>query len=96
MRLQKDKVMHFYAGIALSLVAGLLYGLVRQYLPIWAKVNPALVGFVVAAIGGASKELIWDKWWKRGHPEWLDFWATALGGVIGSSVVWVLFKLLGR
>lgn len=91
MRLQKDKVMHFYAGIALSLVAGLLYGLVRQYLPIWAKVNPALVGFVVAAIGGASKELIWDKWWKKGTPEWLDCWATCWGGVIG----FVLLKILG-
>lgn len=99
--MQKDKQLHLLVGLALSILAGLfVYPLVVWLSWSWLKVFVMMgaVGFglFVATVAGALKELVWDKWWKRGHPEWLDFWATALGGVIGSSVVWVLFKLLGR
>lgn len=103
--MQKDKQLHLLAGLALSLLAGLFVYPVMVWVP-WRWLQFLLTPFVVmgqigfglfvATVAGALKELVWDKWWKRGHPEWLDFWATALGGVIGSSVVWALFKLLGR
>lgn len=91
MSMAKDKIKHSLAGVALSFVTGLLCSLIRRYLPIWAKISPALVGFVVSATIGALKELVWDKWCKKGTPEWLDFWATCWGGVIGL----VLLKILG-
>ncbi len=69
MRLQKDKVMHFCAGLALSLLAGLF-------------VSP-MFGLLIAAAVGALKEIIWDWLLKKGTPELLDFVATVAGGVIG-------------
>lgn len=77
----KDKKLHLLAGLAISLLVGLL--------------SRPLAGLIVASIVGALKELVWDRWWKKGTPEWLDFWATVLGGVIGGLAV-VLLKLLGR
>jgi len=100
-KIGRDKIKHFFAGLAIAIVAGLLLYPIIVWLPwgwlrVFVMMGQVGFGLFVASLVGALKELVWDKWWKRGHPEWLDFWATALGGVIGSSVVWVLFKLLGR
>lgn len=97
--MQKDKQLHLLAGLALSLLAGLfVYPLVVWLSWSWLKVFVMMgaVGFglFVAALAGAVKEIVWDWWWKRGTPEWLGFWATVLGGVIGGLAV-VLLKLLG-
>ena len=70
---KQDKLKHLLAGIGISLVFGV------QFSP--------LIGFIAAAIVGALKEIIWDWLLKRGTPEFLDFLATALGGVIGYMVV---------
>lgn len=67
--MQKDKLKHLLAGLALSLLAGLLCT------PKW--------GLVVAGLAGALKEIIWDWLLKKGTPELLDFVATVAGGVIG-------------
>ena len=65
--MQKDKLKHAIAGVALSIVAGLF-------------VYP-LIGLATAAVVGALKEIIWDWLLKKGTPELLDFVATVLGGV---------------
>jgi len=70
---KQDKLKHLLAGIGISLVSGV------QFSP--------LLGLITAAIVGALKEIIWDWLLKRGTPEFLDFLATALGGVIGYMVV---------
>ena len=70
---KQDKLKHLLAGIGISLVLGV------QFSP--------LIGLIAAAIVGALKEIIWDWLLKRGTPEFLDFLATALGGVIGYMVV---------
>jgi len=69
----KDKQKHLLAGLALAIIAGLLFC--------------PLIGLATAAVVGALKEIIWDWWWKRGTPEWLDFVATVAGGVIGYKLL---------
>lgn len=69
----KDKKLHLLAGLALSILAGFLL------CPKW--------GLVVASVIGAGKELVWDKWLEKGTPEWMDFWATVAGGLIGLAIL---------
>ena len=76
MSVPKDKVMHLLAGLALSILAG--------------HFAYPMFGLLIAAAVGALKEIIWDWWWKRGTPEWLDFLATCLGGAIGSLILKIL------
>jgi len=71
--LQKDKLKHAIAGVALSIVAGLF-------------VYP-LIGLATAAVVGALKEIIWDWLLKKGTPEFLDFVATMAGGVLGAVIL---------
>jgi len=71
--LQKDKLKHAIAGVALSIVAGLF-------------VYP-LIGLATAAVVGALKEIIWDWLLKKGTPELLDFVATVAGGVLGAVIL---------
>ncbi len=65
----KDKKLHLLAGLALSILAGLLFC--------------PRIGLAAAAVIGALKEIIWDWLLKRGTPEFLDFVATVAGGAIG-------------
>jgi len=69
----KDKQKHFLAGLALSLLAGLLFC--------------PIVGLATAAVVGALKEIIWDWLLKKGTPELLDFVATVLGGALGAVIL---------
>ena len=69
----KDKQKHIFAGLALSLLMGLLFC--------------PLIGLVTAAVIGALKETIWDWLLKKGTPELLDFVATVLGGVLGTVIL---------
>ena len=69
----KDKKLHLLAGLALSILAGLF-------------VYP-LIGLATAAVVGALKEIIWDWLLKKGTPEFLDFVATVLGGVLGAVIL---------
>ncbi len=69
----KDKQKHFLAGLALSLLAGLLFC--------------PIVGLATAAVVGALKEIIWDWLLKKGTPELLDFVATVLGGALGAVML---------
>ncbi len=71
--MKQDDLKHLLVGISISLVFGV------QFAP--------LIGFIAAAIVGALKEIIWDWLLKKGTPEFMDFLATALGGVIGYMVV---------
>lgn len=72
----KDKKLHIYAGLALSLVAGLLFT------PLW--------GLIIASVIGALKEIVWDWLLKKGTPECMDFVATVAGGLTGSGLIFLL------
>ena len=69
----KDKQKHIFAGLALSLLMGLLFC--------------PLIGLATAAVVGALKEIIWDWLLKKGTPEFLDFVATVAGGLIGLAIL---------
>ena len=71
--MSSDKQKHLLAGLALSLLAGLLFC--------------PLTGFITAAVVGALKEIVWDWLLKKGTPELLDFVATVLGGVLGAVIL---------
>jgi len=71
--LARDKQMHFAAGLALSMLTGLLCT------PTW--------GLLTAVVVGALKEISWDRWLGRGTPEFLDFVATVLGGALGAVIL---------
>jgi len=73
-----DKLKHFLLGVAISLFFGTL-------------ISP-VVGFALGVMAAITKELIWDKWLKKGTPEVLDFLATALG----SLLVFVMLMVLSR
>jgi len=72
--LKKDKLLHLSAGF---MIACLTTMLTKHWWLI--LLIPTIIGIV--------KELVWDKWWKQGTPEWLDAVATALG-----AVVWLILN----
>ena len=41
-----------------------------------------IVGGILAIIAVGAKELVYDKWMKKGNPEWLDFIASAIPIII--------------
>ena len=62
-----DKLKHIIAGAALSALSiGFL-----QELGMW--------NFLIVALIGLAKEVIWDKILGKGIPEFWDFMATCLG-----------------
>lgn len=64
----------FHLGVSL-----ILCQIIAIFLPIWAAV---LISLAV----GVLKELIWDKFLKKGTPEWKDILADALGIILGGSL----------
>lgn len=88
----RDKKLHFWAGLAIAIVAGPFAFFVIDYFwpTIALVVTLPLLGLILAAAVGALKEIIWDWWWKRGTPEWLDFVATVIGGSIGALLLGIV------
>jgi len=68
-----DKVKHIIAGAVIGLISGLL-------IRIWDR-ELIILGAGVALLAGTAKELIWDKWFKKGTPEFADAWFTFWGGL---------------
>lgn len=77
--MQKDKILHFLAGLSIALFVGLV---------LW---NP-WIGLMAGIVAGIAKELIWDLWLKKGTPEFMDFLATFLGGAAAFAIL-LLAKL---
>lgn len=76
---KKDKLYHFIAGVIIALIFGLI--------------NPVL-GLGMAVLAGLLKDVVWDKFLKKGTFEVLDIFFTAVGGVIGMVVAIILTNLL--
>jgi len=75
-----DKHKHALAGLAIAFVATVILGFL---------INPPydfLIGWGIAGLIGAGKELIYDKLLGKGTPSTLDFWVTLLGGFVGSWI----------
>ena len=66
-----DKIYHLVAGFIISLIFGLI--------------NPVF-GLGMAVLAGLFKDVIWDKFLKKGTFEVLDIFFTGVGGIIGMVV----------
>ena len=49
-----------------------------------------LLAFPLTVLVGAGKELIWDKWLKKGTPEWKDFYSGVWGSLFGTILAYVV------
>lgn len=83
-----DKIRHFYAG--------LIMGVVLQATALWfwpeSPVLGALVVFgVVAAISYGFE--LFSQITGIGHYDFIDAVATALGGILGMGIAWLLLYL---
>lgn len=67
-----DKVHHIVYSFALAVVGAFLFGM--------------LVGAGIALLIGAMKEVFWDLYLGRGHPDWWDM-AANLVGVVGAIII---------
>lgn len=74
---QPDKRKHFFGGVAIALVVGILFG--------------ALVGFIAGSLAGAIKEW-WDSK-GHGTVELMDFVFTVIGALCGALVALMICAL---
>lgn len=63
-------------GLVHIIVLTVIVRVVSWFLPLWAAV-------IVAAAIGMGKELVWDRWLRKGTCEKKDLIADALGIIIG-------------
>jgi len=77
-----DKVKHIIAGMVIGLITALL-------IRIWNS-DLMILGAGLAMLGGAAKELIWDKWFKKGTPEFADAWFTLWGGLFVTILMYFI------
>ena len=69
-----DKTTHLLAGSTISMSSAIIAQQFTQKK--WVVVG---VSVATPALISAGKEIIWDKWMKKGTPEWKDFGATMIG-----------------
>ena len=74
-----DKIYHFIAGFIISLIFGFI--------------NPVL-GLGMAVLAGLLKDVIWDKFLKKGTFEVLDIFFTGVGGVIGMTIAILITNIV--
>jgi hypothetical protein len=74
--MRTDLLLHALCGFVIALLACFASG------NFW-------IGLSASVLAGAGKELIWDKWLKKGTPDKDDAFATAWGGLAG-AVVWLM------
>lgn len=67
--IRKDDLLHILFSVIIMTVLKLL-------LPWW-------IAALLTILIGILKELIWDKWLKKGTPEWRDLLSDIIGIIIG-------------
>jgi len=78
-----DKVKHIIAGIIIGVVFAVLIKI------FWIR-DLMILSAGVALLAGIAKEIIWDKWFKKGTPEFADAWFTFWGGLFSSILMYFL------
>lgn len=73
-----DGLLHVLCSIIIVMVAGI-------FLPVWASASGAIVI-------GAAKELVWDKWLRKGFATWHDFVCDIIG--VAAGVAFMMLDLL--
>jgi hypothetical protein len=72
-KIPKDKLLHFFLGSLISFPLILLFG---------------FYGFLISIIIFAGKEIIWDKIFKKGTPEIMDFIYSII-----PAIMFIIIKL---
>jgi hypothetical protein len=80
-QIARDKKLHLSAGVVIG-TWGYYTTLNENLQPLYA------VG--AAAIAGAGKEIVIDKWLKFGTADWRDFTCTVAGGLIATGTISVI------
>jgi len=80
MKIARDKWAHFFAGMTSGIFGIVLGAFFTQSVGLLILITMSLT-----VLGGAAKELIYDK--KHGTPDWIDFWFTFFGGVFISLLL---------
>ena len=80
--MQKNKILHFIAGITVSLLVVLIYYCITECIN-------ALIGLVAGFLAGIGKEL-YDEYDYGGFDKY-DMFATWAGTIISIGVVYLLF-----
>jgi len=74
-----DKIYHLVAGFIISLIFGLI--------------NPVF-GLGMAVLAGLFKDVVWDKFLKKGTFEVMDIFFTGVGGIIGMTIAILITNYL--
>lgn len=82
MAIPLDKQLHFFSGWAICASLLPFTGLA------WALFATVLVG--------AAKELVWDLALKKGTPDKNDALATAVGGLAGAAIYFIITAILSH
>ena len=85
-----DKLKHFLACGMISTIVLILFAVIPHgNMYGWDKA----IAIGVGCLAAAAKELIWDKWLKKGTPDYYDFF----WGVCGSfafTFVWIIVETI--
>lgn len=85
MKIKRDKIYHFIAGWVIYILTSAL-SVQFGFSLIWS--------YRMVIIIGAGKELVWDKYFKRGVPSMLDFTWTMIGGIVADLTFTAFWGLL--
>lgn len=72
-------------GLAHMLVSLILCAVLAAFMPVW-------IAALVAIAIGFIKELVWDRWLKKGTAEWRDIIADVVG-IVWSVIIEILNAL---
>ena len=79
--LERDKMEHFYAGVAIDGVGAAL-----------CPNSTSFERFLAVAVVAGLKEVYDHNHSDRHSAEWKDFAATCIGGLTGEGTIWIVHK----
>ena len=85
-----NKRLHEKAGILIALIGMAIVTFIPH--KDMANWDYGVVFFLVV-IAAAGKEIVWDKWMKRGVAEYWDFWATLWAGWV-TCFAWLIIQTI--
>lgn len=80
-----DKYLHFIGGLLASIAANAAID--------YADGNSAVLGTLSSSGFWAGKEIVYDKWMKKGTPDWWDWLWSTIGAIVGTAIYWA-FRLI--
>jgi hypothetical protein len=85
-----DKSKHFWASAAITIVTLVIFAVI-PHAYMWGY--DKAIALFLGVIAGVAKELIWDKWWGRGTPEFDDF-LFSLWGAFSAMFAWAIVETI--